>query len=73
MKLLRALYVARRKTIKNNLTQFLSNASLADEILMKAGIDSMTRAEKLCLEELLHLSDIVLEYVNEETKNEYLR
>ncbi|MBO7484628.1 MAG: ribosomal RNA small subunit methyltransferase A [Spirochaetaceae bacterium] len=68
MKLLRALYVARRKTIKNNLTQFLSNASLADEILMKAGIDSMTRAEKLCLEELLKLSDIVLEYVNEETK-----
>jgi 16S rRNA (adenine1518-N6/adenine1519-N6)-dimethyltransferase len=63
MKMLRGLYVSRRKTIKNNLTQFLSDGTAADVILQKAGINPMTRAETLPLEELLHLSDIVLEYI----------
>ena len=62
---IRGLYVSRRKTIKNNLTQFLSDGTAADVILQKAGINPMTRAETLPLEELLHLSDIVLEYRTE--------
>ena len=65
LKMLRALYVSRRKTIKNNLTQFFSSADTADVVLKKAGISPMTRAETLPLEELLHLSDIVLEYIKD--------
>ena len=65
MKMLRGLYVSRRKTIKNNMTRFLSDGTAADAVLQKAGINPMTRAETLPLEELLHLSDIVLEYRTE--------
>ena len=61
MKMQRALFSSRRKTVKNNLTAFLSNAEKASLALEKAGIDEKKRAEQLSIEELLRLSDCVLE------------
>ena len=55
----RALFSSRRKTVRNNLSQFLSNNDLAVSCLEKAGIDIMKRAEVLSLEELLKLSDVI--------------
>jgi 16S rRNA (adenine1518-N6/adenine1519-N6)-dimethyltransferase len=59
MKMQRALFVSRRKNIKNNLTQFLSDAEKADTVLRKAGIDPSLRAEAVTVEQLLQLSDII--------------
>lgn len=59
MKMQRALFVSRRKNIKNNLTQFLSDAEKADVVLRKAGIDPSLRAEAVTVEQLLQLSDII--------------
>lgn len=61
----RALFASRRKTVRNNLTQFLKNTDLALRCLEKAGVDPMKRAEVMTIEELLHLSDVI----NQETKN----
>lgn len=59
VKMQRALFSSRRKTVRNNLSQFLKNNDLAVSFLEKAGIDIMKRAEVLSLEELLKLSDII--------------
>ena len=59
VKMQRALFSSRRKTVRNNLSQFLSNNDLAVSCLEKAGIDIMKRAEVLSLEELLKLSDVI--------------
>ena len=59
VKMQRALFSSRRKTVRNNLSQFLKNNDLAVNCLEKAGIDIMKRAEVLSLEELLKLSDII--------------
>lgn len=59
VKMQRALFSSRRKTVRNNLSQFLKNNDLAVSCLKKAGIDIMKRAEVLSLEELLKLSDII--------------
>lgn len=59
VKMQRALFSSRRKTVRNNLSQFLKNNDLAVSCLEKAGIDIMKRAEVLSLEELLKLSDII--------------
>lgn len=57
-KILRSLFSSRRKTVKNNLTAFYNDGNRAETILDVAGIDPQIRAEKLSLEQLLHLSDV---------------
>ena len=59
VKMQRALFSSRRKTVRNNLSQFLKNNDLAVSCLEKAGIDIMKRAEVLTLDELLKLSDVI--------------
>ena len=59
IKMQRALFSSRRKTVRNNLSQFLKNNDLAVSCLEKAGIDIMKRAEVLTLPELLYLSDVI--------------
>jgi 16S rRNA (adenine1518-N6/adenine1519-N6)-dimethyltransferase len=57
MKMQRALFVSRRKTVKNNLTRFLTDGTFADAALEAARIDPQARAETLSVEQLLQLSD----------------
>lgn len=60
VKMQRALFSSRRKTVKNNLQAFLASYNVkcdAEEILRAAKIKESARAEELCVEELLHLSD----------------
>ncbi len=59
VKMQRALFSSRRKTVRNNLSQFLKNNDLAVSCLEKAGIDIMKRAEVLSISELLKLSDVI--------------
>ena len=59
VKMQRALFSSRRKTVRNNLSQFLKNNDLAVSYLEKAGIDIMKRAEVLTIDELLTLSDVI--------------
>lgn len=64
VKMQRALFSSRRKTVKNNLTKFLSgyDPSLnltADKVLEKAGIAPSARAEALNVNEMLRLSDAI--------------
>lgn len=59
VKMQRALFSSRRKTVKNNLSTFLCNSDKADFALKKADINPMARAESLSLEELLLLSDVI--------------
>ncbi len=58
-KMQRALFSSRRKTVKNNLTAFLSSSEKADAALSKAGINPLLRAEVMSLDELLLLSDVI--------------
>jgi len=55
-KLVRALFASRRKTIKNNLTAFLSNRELCAAVLQENGINENERAENLELEAFLSLA-----------------
>ena len=59
IKMQRALFSSRRKTVRNNLSQFLKNNDLAVSCLEQAGIDIMKRAEVLTLDELLKLADVI--------------
>ena len=59
VKMQRALFSSRRKTVRNNLSQFLNNNDIAVECLNKADINIMKRAEVLTIDELLKLSDII--------------
>lgn len=59
MKLQRALFVSRRKTVRNNLSVFLCNSELTLNVLNKANINPMARAESLNIETILKLSDIL--------------
>ena len=59
-KLQRALFSSRRKNVRNNLTGFIKNNDKALEYLEKAKIDSTLRAEVLSIEQILHLSDIII-------------
>ena len=58
VKMQRALFSSRRKTVRNNLSQFLNNNDIAVECLNKADIDIMKRAEDLTIDELIKLSQI---------------
>jgi len=60
-KLQRSLFSSRRKTIKNNLTAFLSDSSKACEVIKNAGLSDNMRAESLTIEQLLKLADSVSE------------
>lgn len=59
IKMQRTLFSSRRKTVKNNLTNFLNNSDKAIFALEKAGINPMARAESLSIETLLLLSDVI--------------
>jgi dimethyladenosine transferase len=59
MKMQRALFVSRRKNIRNNLSMFLSDSAKAEAALAKAGIEPTVRAESLTIGKLLELSDIL--------------
>jgi len=61
VKMQRALFSSRRKTVRNNLSNFLKNNDKALAYLDKAGIDHMKRAEVLTIPELLKLSDVINE------------
>lgn len=61
IKMQRALFSSRRKTVRNNLSVYLKNNDKAVEFLNKAGIDVMKRAEVLTIDEMLKLSDIIYE------------
>lgn len=61
VKVQRALFSSRRKTVRNNLSVYLKNNEMAVEYLNKAGIDLMKRAEVLTVEEILKLSDVINE------------
>ncbi|MGP1510952.1 MAG: 16S rRNA (adenine(1518)-N(6)/adenine(1519)-N(6))-dimethyltransferase RsmA [Treponema sp.] len=57
VKMQRALFGLRRKTVYNNLLRFTSDADKALSALKKSGIDPMDRAERLSIKKLLELSD----------------
>ena len=57
MKLIRALFAARRKTVRNNLLPFTQGGEYADRALQTAGISPSERAENLSADKLLALSD----------------
>lgn len=59
VKMQRALFSSRRKTVRNNLSVYLKSNDLAVKCLELAKIDQMKRAEVLTLEELLRLSDVI--------------
>lgn len=61
IKMQRALFSSRRKTVRNNLSLFLKNNEKTVAALEKAGIDPMKRAEVLTLDEMLKLSDVLNE------------
>ena len=59
IKLQRALFSSRRKTVRNNLSAIAGGNEKAVFYLEKAGIDPMLRAEVLSIEQMLKLSDVI--------------
>lgn len=59
MRLLRALFAARRKTVRNNLLPFVSGGDRVDAALRQADIAPTARAESLTIEQMLALSDAI--------------
>lgn len=59
MKMQRALFSSRRKTVKNNLSSFLSSTDSAVDSLSKAEINPSIRAEALSVKQMLMLSDVI--------------
>ena len=63
LRLVRGLFSARRKTVKNNLSSILAaegkKALSAESLLKKAGIDPAVRAESLMVYDFIRLSDIL--------------
>ena len=59
IKMQRALFSSRRKTVRNNLQGFLNSSEKTISYLEKAGIDPMLRAEVLTIEQMLKLSDVI--------------
>lgn len=70
VKMTRALFSSRRKTIRNNLSTFMSDTVAAEEVLKNAGIDKETRAETLNIDTLLYLSDVIADS-NYRNKKDY--
>lgn len=61
VKMQRALFNSRRKTVRNNLQGYLSSSEKAIAFLEKAGIDPMLRAEVLTIEQMLTLCNVINE------------
>ncbi len=61
VKMQRALFSSRRKTIRNNLQGYLNNSEKTVEYLQKAGLDPMLRAEVLTIQQMLKLCDVINE------------
>lgn len=59
IKMQRALFSLRRKTVRNNLQGFIKNKEKTLLYLEKAGIDQMLRAEVLTIDQMLLLSDVI--------------
>ena len=59
VRLQRALFSSRRKTVRNNLSGFLKNNDLTLQALSEAEIDPMKRAEVLTIPQMLKLSDVI--------------
>ncbi len=66
VKVQRALFSSRRKTVRNNLQSFLSDSNLAEKCLSIAQIDPMLRAEVLTIPQMLKLSDVIYEVRNQQ-------
>ena len=54
-------FTQRRKTIYNNLKEYLSDQNKAEEYLNKAEIESSRRAESLTVEEFIRLYEVIHE------------
>lgn len=63
VKMVRALFACRRKTIKNNLSAFVNDTDKVNTIIEKANLNPSVRAEALSVETLLMLSDVCNEYL----------
>ena len=61
IKMQRALFSSRRKTVRNNLQGFLNDNELTMQCLEKANINPMLRAEVLTIDQMLCLSDVINE------------
>ncbi len=61
LKVLRASFSSRRKTLKNNLNSLFSADT--QDVLQNAGIDPQRRAETLSIEEFIHLSDVAHDFL----------
>ena len=66
MKVLRAIFMQRRKNIKNNLNSITNSSGETEAILSKANIDFSIRAEKLDIEQILRLSDVYFDFYSQE-------
>lgn len=60
VRMTRALFSSRRKTIRNNLSRFLHGTQRAEEVLLRAGIDKDVRAETLDIDTLLRICGCIL-------------
>ena len=60
-KVTKACFAQRRKTIQNNLNQYLNNKDKTKEILSIASIEENVRGEQLELKDYLKLSEIILD------------
>ena len=56
-KVAKQLFLNRRKTIQNNLTNYLKNKDLASKVLIDLGIDLLSRPEQLSPEIYLRISE----------------
>ena len=57
VELVKACFVQRRKTILNNLQQWIGDKAKATALLEKAGTEPSLRAQQLGVEDFLHLYD----------------
>ncbi len=58
LRLVHALFSSRRKTIFNNIKPLLQKNMNADEIFIQSGIEKSKRAEELCVQDFINLSDV---------------
>ena len=64
IKMQRALFSSRRKTVRNNLQSFLCDNQLVEKSLENAQINPMLRAEVLTIKQMLTLSDVICSLKN---------
>ena len=62
--MVKGCFVQRRKTIYNNLQNFVKDKALAKEMLEKAGIQTNTRAQQLKLEDFIRLYEVNYESIS---------